>query len=216
MRKDLISGVVAVVVFTLILGVAYPLVVTGISQVAFGNKADGSLIKDSDGKVTGSTLIGQDFSKPVLDAAGQPTADEDGEPVTEPDPKYFQGRPSATGYSPSATFFSNRPPNSASAMYFYRDGLKAYIEMNASNNPGLAAKDVPPDAVETSGSGVDPHISERNAAIQAGRVAAVRSIPVERVRKLVDDNTDGRFLGLLGEPGVNYGELNAALDSETR
>ena len=216
MRKDLISGVVAVVVFTLIFGVAYPLVVTGVSQVAFGNKADGSLIKGADGKVTGSTLIGQDFSKPVLDSAGQPTMDEDGEPVTEPDPQYFQGRPSATGYSPSATFFSNRAPNSASAMYFYRDGLKAYIAMNGPNNPGLAAKDVPPDAVETSASGVDPHISERNAEIQANRVAAVRGIPVERVKQLARDNTDGRFLGVIGEPGVNYARLNAALDSETR
>lgn len=216
MRKDLISGLVAVVAFTLLFGVAYPLVVTGVSQVAFGSKADGSLIKDSDGQVTGSRLIGQDFSKPVLDGAGQPTTDEDGEPVTEPDPEYFQGRPSATGYDPSATFFSNRPPNANSAMFFYRDGLAAYIEMNGADNPGLDNARVPVDAVTTSGSGVDPHISEANAEIQANRVAKVRSLPVERVRALVEEHTDGRFLGLLGEPGVNYVELNTALDSENR
>ena len=216
MRKDLISGLVAVVAFTLLLGVAYPLVITGVSQVAFGNKADGSLIKDDNGEVTGSELIGQDFSRPVLDAAGQPTMDEDDEPVTEPDPQYFQGRPSATGYSPSATFFSNRAPNSSSARFFYRDGLAAYIELNGPDNPGLDNARVPADAVTTSASGVDPHISKENARIQANRVAAVRDIPVDRVRELVDDHTDGRSLGVLGEPGVNYSELNAALDSETR
>lgn len=216
MRKDLISALVAVAAFTLLFGVAYPLVVTGVSQVAFGAKADGSLIKDDNGKVTGSTLIGQDFSKPVLDAAGEPRIDADGEPVTEPDPQLFQGRPSATGYSPRATFFSNRPPNSSSARFFYRDQLKAYLELNGKDNPGLQNADVPVDAVTTSGSGVDPHISQENAEIQANRVAAIRRLPVERVGALVEKSTDGRFLGLFGEPGVNVVELNAALDSETR
>jgi K+-transporting ATPase ATPase C chain len=216
MRKDLISGLVAVVAFTLVLGVAYPLVVTGVSQVAFGNKADGSLVKDGNGMVTGSTLIGQDYSKPVLDGAGKPKKDSDGNPVTEPDPKYFQTRPSATGDDPSATFFSNRPPNSSSARFFYRDGLAAYLTLNGKDNPGLKNADVPVDAVTTSASGVDPDISKANAAIQANRVAAVRAIPVARVKALVDQHTDGRFLGVLGEPGVNVVTLNAALDSETR
>lgn len=215
MRKDILSGVAALVAFTLLLGVAYPLVVTGISQVAFGAKADGSLIKDAKGKVTGSKLIGQDFSKPVLDAAGKPKT-ADGEPVTEPDPRYFQGRPSATGYSPSATYFSNRAPSSSSARFFYSGALKAYIDLNAADNPGLTRAGVPVDAVTTSASGVDPDISEPNAALQANRVAAVRNLPVDRVKALVADHTDGRILGLLGEPGVNYVELNAALDSETR
>lgn len=216
MRKDLVSGLVAVVAFTLLLGVGYPLVVTAVAQVAFPGKADGSLIKDRAGKVTGSTLIGQDYSRPVLDAAGKPKLDGDGEPVTEPDPRYFQGRPSATGYSPSATFFSNRGPSSSSARFFYSAQLKAYIALNGAANPGLTNEKVPVDAVTTSASGVDPDISEANAAIQAGRVAAARSIPVARVKALVDEHTDGRFLGLLGEPGVNYVELNAALDSESR
>ncbi len=189
MRKDLLSGLVAVVAFTLLFGVAYPVVVTGISQLAFGDKADGD-----------RSLIG---TAPRLKDK-------------QPDPAYFVPRPSATDYSPNATFFSNRAPNSAAAMIFYRDGLKAYVAMNAAANPGLEAKDVPPDAVETSASGVDPHISVRNAEIQAARVAAVRSLPVERVRQLVEEHTDGRFLGLIGEPGVSYAALNAALDSETR
>lgn len=216
MRKDLISGLVAVVAFTLLLGVAYPLVVTGISQLAFGNKADGSLIKDDKGRVTGSTLIGRDFSRPVIGSTGKPRTGAGGAVLTEPDPKYFQGRPSATGYDPSATFFSNRAPSSSSARYFYSSALKAYLALNETDNPGLKNSDVPVDAVTTSASGVDPHISKANAHIQARRVAAVRKLPVDRVDALIDDNTDGRSLGLLGEPGVNYSQLNAALDSETR
>lgn len=216
MRKDLISSLVAVVAFTLLLGVAYPLVITGVSQVAFGNRADGSLTRDGRGSVTGSTLIGRDFSRPVIGSTGKPRTGTGGTPLTEPDPKYFQGRPSATGYSPSATFFSNRPPNSSAARFFYRDGLAAYLALNAKDTPGLTAAEVPVDAVTTSASGVDPHISPANARIQARRVAAVRRLPVARVDALVKEHTDGRFLGLLGEPGVNYSALNAALDSETR
>ena len=215
MRKDLISALIAVLAFTLLLGVAYPLVVTGVGQVALGDKADGSLTRDAEGAVTGSELLGREFSRPVLDDAGQPVVEDD-EPVTEPDPRYFQGRPSATGYSPSATFFSNRGPNSSAARFFYRDGLAAYVAMNAADNSGLEPAGVPVDAVTTSASGVDPHISEENAAIQANRVAAVRRLPVDRVRDLVEAHTDGRFLGLLGEPGVNYSQLNDALDAETR
>ncbi len=216
MRKDLISGLVAVAAFTLLLGVAYPVVVWGVSQVAFARQADGSLIRDDTGNVTGSTLIGRDFARPVLDASGKPEQNADGAPVTEPDPRYFQGRPSATGYSASATSFSNRAPNSSSARFFYRDGLAAYVATNGPGNPGLDSAMVPVDAVTTSASGVDPHISPANARIQANRVAAVRRLPVDRVRTLVAEHTDGRFLGLLGEPGVNYSALNAALDSETR
>lgn len=216
MRKDLTSALIAVVAFTLLLGVAYPLVITGISQVAFGDRADGSLTTDARGKTNGSRLIGRDFSRPVLDAAGKPRKDGEGAPLTEPDPRYFQGRPSATGYSASATGFSNRPPNSAAARYFYRDQLRAYIALNGPENPGLAAAGVPVDAVTTSGSGVDPQISEANARIQAARVARVRGISPEKVAALVADHTDGRSLGLFGEPGVVYSALNDALDQESR
>ncbi len=216
MRKDLISGLVAVVAFSLLLGLAYPLAVTGVAQVAFGGKADGSLTRDAKGRVTGSTLLGRAFTRPVLATTGRPRVRADGTPVTEPDPGYFQGRPSATGYSPSATSFSNRPPNSSAARRFYRHGLAAYVAMNTAANPGLTAAGVPVDAVTTSASGVDPHISPANARIQARRVAAVRRLPLARVEALVEAATDGRFAGLLGEPGVNYGELNAALDAVRR
>jgi K+-transporting ATPase ATPase C chain len=212
MKRNLITSALAVIVFTVLLGLVYPLVVTGIAQVAFPNRADGSPIK-VDGKVVGSTLLAQAYTKPVLDANGKPRKDSDGNPITEPDPKYFQPRPSQTDYNANGTFFSNRGPNQASAQYFYRDQLKAYIDLNGKYNPGLTNAKVPVDAVTTSGSGVDPHISVDNARIQARRVAAVRGLSPAAVGQLVDDNTDGRFLGLLGEPGVNVTKLNLALDA---
>ena len=196
LMKDLTTGALAIVLFTIVLGIGYPLAITGISQLAFGDKANGSQIKQ-DGKVVGSRLIG---------AARTIGA--------KPDPAYFQPRPSATGYSATATFFANRGPNARTARYFYRDGLAAFIALEGPYNPGLTNARVPVDAVTASASGVDPHISEANAAIQARRVAAVRKIPLARVRRLVVDNTDGRFLGVIGEPGVNVPELNLALDRE--
>jgi K+-transporting ATPase ATPase C chain len=211
MKKNLITSAIAVLVFTVLLGVAYPLAMTGIAQVAFPGRADGSPIK-VDGKVVGSRLLAQAWTVPVLDANGKPKKDSDGNPVVAPDPKFFQPRPSATGYSPDATFFSNRGPNQASAKFFYRDQLQAYLDLNAKYNPGLTKANVPADAVETSGSGVDPHISKANALIQANRIAAVRDMPLSRVKTLIDENTDGRSLGVLGEPGVNTTTLNLALD----
>jgi potassium-transporting ATPase KdpC subunit len=211
MKRNLLSSILAVLVFTVLFGVAYPLVITGISQVAFPNRADGSPIK-VDGKLVGSRLLAQAYQLPVLDANGKPKKDSDGNPVTQPDPKYFQPRPSQTGYNANGTFFSNRGPNSSSARFFYRDQLAAYLDLNGRYNPGLTNAKVPADAVTTSASGVDPHISTDNAEIQARRIAAVRNLPLARVQQLVKDNTDGRFLGLLGEPGVNVTELNLALD----
>src|SRR5262245_56036967 len=215
MKKNLITSALAVLLFTVALGVVYPLVMTGISQVVFPGRADGSPIRQ-DGKIVGSRLLAQAWTVPVLDAGGKPKKDSDGNPVTAPDPKYFQPRPSQTDYNPNGTFFSNRGPNQASARYFYRDQLKAYLDLNGKYNPGLTNANVPSDAVETSGSGVDPHISQANAAIQANRIAAVRGLPISRVRALIDENTDGRSLGILGEPGVNTTELNLALDREAR
>ena len=212
MKRNLITSALAVIVFTVLLGLAYPLVITGIAQVAFPNRADGSPIK-VDGKVVGSKLLAQAYTRPVLDANGQPRKDADGNAITEPDPKYFQPRPSQTDYNANGTFFSNRGPNQASARSFYRDQLAAYLALNGHYNPGLTNAKVPADAVTTSGSGVDPHISVDNARIQARRVAAVRGLPLDRVDQLVHDNTDGRFLGLLGEPGVNVTKLNLALDA---
>jgi len=196
MRRDLAIAVRAIVLFTVVLGIGYPLLVTGIAQVAFGDQANGSQIRQH-GRVVGSRLIG----------AARTIGDK-------PDPAYFQPRPSATGYSATATFFANRGPNAKAARHFYRDALAAYVALEGPYNPGLTAARVPVDAVTASASGVDPQISPANAAIQARRVAAVRRIPLARVRRLVRANTDGRFLGVIGEPGVNVPALNLALDRE--
>jgi K+-transporting ATPase ATPase C chain len=197
MRRDLIRSATAVLAFTVLLGVAYPLAVTGLAQLLFGARADGSLIH-RDGRVVGSRLEAQAFTRPGSRA---------------PDPRWFQPRPSQTGYDGAATAFSDRGPNQASARVFYRDALAAYLGLNRPYDPGLRAAGVPVDAVTTSASGVDPHISVANARIQARRVAAVRRLPLARVLRLVADHTDGRGVGVLGEPGVNVLELNLALDS---
>jgi K+-transporting ATPase ATPase C chain len=197
LTKELTTAALAIVVLTLVLGLAYPLVMTGISQVAFPGKADGSQV-EVDGKVVGSRLIAKAF---MLKGG-------------RPDPRYFQPRPSQSDYSATGTFFSNRGPNSASARVFYRNQLEAYLALERPYDPGLTAGKVPVDAVTTSGSGVDPHISRANAAIQAHRIAAVRHLPLARVNALIKSSTDGRFLGVIGEPGVNVLELNLALGKE--
>jgi K+-transporting ATPase ATPase C chain len=180
MKKNLITSALAVIAFTVVLGLAYPLAMTGIAQVAFPVRADGDM-----------RLIARD---------------------TKGDPRYFAPRPSQTGYNPKGTFFSNRGPNQAGAKFFYRDQLAKYLKANGPYNPGLTDARVPVDAVTTSASGVDPHISKANAEIQARRVAAVRGLPLARVQALIEANTDGRSLGFLGEPGVNTTTLNKALD----
>ncbi len=180
--RELRTAAVAIVVLTLVLGLAYPLAMTGVSQALFGKKADGD-----------TALLARAW---------------------HPADRYFQPRPSQTGYSATATFFSNRGPNSAGARVFYRKRLDVYRVREARYTPGLTNRKVPVDAVTESGSGVDPHISKANAAIQANRIAAVRHIPLARVKTLIKDNTDGRFLGLLGEPGVNTTKLNEALDDQ--
>jgi potassium-transporting ATPase KdpC subunit len=207
LTKELATAAIAILVLTVVLGLAYPLVMTGIAQVAFPNKANGSQVK-VDGKVVGSKLIGKAF---VIDTGKK---DADGNAITRPDPKYFQPRPSQSDYSATGTFFSNRGPNSAVGRFFFRDALAAYLDLERKYDPGLTAAKVPVDAVTTSASGVDPHISKANARIQAHRIAAVRGLPRDRIDKLIDDNTDGRFLGVFGEPGVNVLELNLALDKE--
>jgi|SRR6478752_7727410 len=194
MKRDLISSALAIVVLTIVLGLAYPFVITGISQVVWPNKSDGSQIKVN-GKVVGSKLLAQPFLK-----------------GKKPDPRYFQPRPSADNYNPAGTFFANRGPNQKSAKAFYADQIKAYLTLEKPYDAGLTASGVPVDAVTASASGVDPHISQANARIQARRIAAVRHLPPQTVSELVDQNTDGRFLGVLGEPGVNVTTLNLELD----
>ena len=194
LRKDLITATIAIVFLTLMLGVAYPLLTTGVSQVLFPDASNGSKI-EVDGKVVGSKLIGQDFRGL---------------------PRYFQGRPSATEYSADVTYFNNRGPNNRELSESFEARLKAYLASERPYDPGLTAAEVPVDAVTTSASGVDPQISEANARIQAHRVAAVRGLPPARVLDLIGEHTDGRFLGVFGEPGVNVLQLNLSLDREPR
>jgi K+-transporting ATPase ATPase C chain len=199
LTRELTTAALAILVLTVLLGLAYPLAMTGIAQVAFPSKANGSQVRVG-GKVVGSRLVAKAFTL------------RDG----RPDPRYFQPRPSQTGYSATASAFSNRGPNSASAAVFYRKQLAAYLALERPYDPALSDAEVPVDAVTTSASGVDPQISEANAAIQAHRIAAVRHLPLGRVTALIHANTDGRLLGLIGEPGVNVLELNLALDEEAR
>jgi K+-transporting ATPase ATPase C chain len=215
MRRDLISSLLAIVVITAVFGLAYPLVITGASQVVFPGRANGSKI-ERDGKLVGSRLLAQDFGKPVLDPAGKPKVDADGNPILTPDARYFQPRPStATSYNPAATAFTNLGPNSKDARDTFKANLDGYLALERPYDRGLTAARVPVDAATSSASGVDPHISQANAAIQARRIAAVRRIPLPRVQRMIADNTDERFLGVLGEPGVNVLELNLALDRLT-
>jgi len=212
-RRDIVGSVIAIVVLTLGLGLVYPLVMTGVAQVTFHDQANGSQV-ERNGKLVGSSLIGQDFRKPVLNPDGTPKMDEDGNPVLEADPNWFQSRPSQSGYSANVTFFSNLGPNQKDLADLARANMDAYLALERPYTPGLTDARVPVDAVTSSASGVDPHISAANARIQANRIAAVRHAPLERVRKLISDSTDRRALGVLGEPGVNVLELNLALDKE--
>jgi len=191
----LIGGsAVAVVVMTLFFGGLYPLVMTGFASVAFPSQAQGSLIK-RDGVTIGSRLAAQAFTSP----------------------KYFMERPSATSpaYNAAGTTFENYGPTSPALAKLVADNAKAVLKLEGPYNPGLTIHDVPVDAVVTSASGIDPDISPAYAQLQAHRVAAVRHLPLATVQKLILQNTDGRWLGVFGEAGVNVLELNLALDKET-
>jgi K+-transporting ATPase ATPase C chain len=206
--RELRAAAVILVAISLALGLAYPLAMTGVGQVVFGGAADGSLVK-RDGKVVGSKLIGQDFSRDT----GR--KDDEDEPILEPDLTYFQSRPSATGYSASATFFNNLGPNQQDLADALKANVKTYLDRERPTTPGLRAGGIPSDAVTTSASGVDPAISEANARIQANRVAQRRGLKRARVLALVDDHTSHPLLGLGGEGSVNVLELNLALDRES-
>jgi potassium-transporting ATPase KdpC subunit len=192
MRRTALTAFLAVIAFTLIFGLAYPLAMTGVSQLVFPGKADGSKLTVN-GQLVGSSLIGQDF---------------------EGDPRYFQSRPSATGYSANVAYFSNAGPNSVAEREAVREALAAYLELNRPYDKSLTREGVPVDAITMSGSGVDPEISQANALIQAHRIAAVRKLPLAKVEDLISAHTNGRFLGVFGEPGVNVLQLNLALDEE--
>ena len=187
MRRQLLPALRMLLVLTVLTGLLYPLAMTGFAQVAFADKADGSLVKDAKGNVVGSALLGQAF-------AGPP---------------WFHPRPSAAGdgYDPTASGSSNLGPTNPELLKTVRDRAVEYRKEN-----GLPADaKVPVDAVTASGSGLDPQISVANARLQAPRVAKARNMTVQEVDALIDDHTTGRSLGFLGEPGVNVLQLNLAL-----
>jgi potassium-transporting ATPase KdpC subunit len=189
MRRQLLPALIMVVLTTLMLGIAYPLAVTGVSQLLFHDEAEGSLV-ERDGETVGSRWIGQQFTRP----------------------EYFHPRPSAAGedgYDASLSYASQYGPTNEDLLAQVDERVTAYRAENALSED----TDVPVDAVTASGSGLDPHISVANARIQARRVAAARDMTVDDVLTLVEDNTDQRALGFLGEPGVNVLLLNLALDA---
>lgn len=193
MIRTALRSLIVVVVTTIVFGGIYPLVVTGIASVAFSHEADGSLM-ERNGVVVGSRLDGQAFAKP----------------------QYFHSRPSATtpAYNPTYSTFANLGPTSSALADQVKGQLSAVLEAERPYNPGLTAGGVPVDAVTTSGSGLDPDISPAYALLQSRRIAAVRHLPLARVHKLIESNTDGRSFSFLGEPGVNVLALNLALDKE--
>ncbi len=216
MRRDIVTSVIAMIVLTVLLGLVFPLVITGVSQLAFPGNANGQKIYVG-GKLVGSKIIGQSFQKPVLDKHGKPKEEEE-EIVTEPDPFYFQSRPSATeggAYNAAASTFSNRGPNDKVTAEEDTANIKAYLELEKPYDPRLTAAQIPVDAVNTSGSNLDPEISPANARIQANRVAVRRRLSLDAVDRLIAKYTDSRGLGFSGETGVNVLELNLALDRLT-
>jgi len=216
--RDTITSVIGVIVFAILLGLVYPLAITGIGQVAFPGNANGQQIH-LNGKLVGSKIIGQNFGTPVLEKNGKPK-EVKGAVVTEADPRYFQSRPSATEggtYNAAASTFSNHGPNSVKTDEANTENVKSYLELNTAPNkrpydPRLTVAKIPVDAVNSSASGLDPEISKANAWIQAYRIAAVRHLPLSAVDALISSYTSGRGLGFSGEEGVNVLELNLALD----
>ncbi|HEY4811442.1 MAG TPA: potassium-transporting ATPase subunit C [Solirubrobacteraceae bacterium] len=213
MRRDIVTSLIGIIVFTVLLGLVYPLVITGVSQVAFPGNANGQKIY-VDGKLVGSKIIGQSFKTPVLEKNGKPKEEE--ELVTEADPRYFQSRPSATeggAYNGAASTFSNRGPNDKATEEADAENIKEYLELNKPYDAGLTVAKIPVDAINTSASNLDPEISQANAWIQAHRIAAVRKLSLSVVDGLIAKYTSGRGLGFSGEEGVNVLELNLALNS---
>jgi K+-transporting ATPase ATPase C chain len=202
------AGLRALLVLTVVTGVIYPLAITGVAQGLFPGKANGSEIK-SDGKVVGSSLIGQSYNLPLK--KGQETPDAD--------LKWFQGRPANglgansvnTQYKLILSGATNRSGDNADLIKWVKDAKAAVIKDNSVNGYTVRPSDVPADAVTSSGSGLDPDISPDYADIQVHRIAEKNGLPVAQVQKLVDEHTDGRTLGFIGEPRVNVLQLNIAL-----
>jgi potassium-transporting ATPase KdpC subunit len=194
MRRQLLTGLLMTIAMTVLVGLVYPFVMTGIAQVAFHDRANGSFVSEN-GRVVGSSLIGQNF---VLKNGS-------------PDPRYFQPRPSAAGtdgYDAMASGGTNDGPSSKTLLDNVAARVKAYRALNGLSSTTM----VPVDAVTASASGLDPDISVANARLQAARVARARKLPVSQVLDLVDQHTNKRQLGILGEETVNVLDLNLALD----
>lgn len=202
------AGLRALLVLTLVTGVVYPLVVTGIAQALFPGRANGSGIR-ADGKVVGSSLIGQPYDLPL----------KKGQQTPEPDLRWFQGRPANglgtntvnTQYHLILSGATNLAADSKVLLRQVEDAKAAVVRDNSVPGHTVEPSEVPADAVTSSGSGLDPDISPAYAALQAPRVAARNHLPLARVEQLVRDHTTGRTLGFLGEPRVNVFELNVAL-----
>ncbi|MET9014061.1 potassium-transporting ATPase subunit C [Streptomyces olivaceoviridis] len=202
------AGLRALLVLTLVTGVIYPLVVTGVTQALFSDKANGSETR-ADGRVVGSSLIGQSYNLPL----------KKGQETPEPDLKWFQGRPANglgsnsinTRYKLLLSGATNLAADNKVLIQQVKDAKAAVIKDNSVPGYTVRASEVPADAVTSSGSGLDPAISPQYARIQAHRVAEKNGLPVARVEKLVKDHTQGRTLGFVGEPRVNVLELNIAL-----
>lgn len=193
MTRTIGRSILAAVAITAVFGFVFPLLVTGVAQLFFQDKANGSLIKVN-GRVVGSRLEAQAFTKPI----------------------YFHPRPSGTTppYNGALTTFANLGPTNPALAKNVAAQAKAILKLEGPYNPGLTIGDIPVDAVTTSGSGIDPDISPAYADLQARRIAAMRHLPLARVQSLISQNTDDRSLGFLGEPGVNVLALNLALDRE--
>src|SRR6267143_5071076 len=209
-RRDIINSAIGIVLFTVLLGLIYPLVITGLGQGVFPGNANGQRVY-LHGKLVGSKIIGQAFADPKM--KNGKVVEEKGVVVTESDPRYFQSRPSATeggADNAAASTFSNLGPNNVATKEAIEEHIKAYLELERPYVPGLRAARVPVDAANSSASGIDPQISQANARIQAHRVAAVRHLAPATVNGLIDTYTSDRGLGFSGEPGVNALELNLA------
>ena len=188
-----LSSVIAIVVITAVFGFAYPLAMTGIAQVAFKGQADGSLV-EVDGRLVGSKLAAQEFTGP----------------------RYFHERPSAAAYDAMGTSFANLGPTSPNLAENVAAEAVAILKLEGPYNSGLSIHDIPVDAVTTSASGIDPDISPAYAQLQAKRIASVRGLSLETVKRLIAKSTVGRSWGFFGERGVNVLELNLALDRQAR
>ncbi|WP_328658479.1 potassium-transporting ATPase subunit C [Streptomyces sp. NBC_00334] len=203
------AGLRALLVLTVVTGIVYPLAVTGVAQGLFPGKANGSEIEADGGRVVGSSLIGQAYDLPL----------GDGQETPEPDLKWFQGRPRNglgantvnTQYDLILSGATNRSADNAELARWVREAKAAVVEDNSVPGHPVDPSDVPADAVTSSGSGLDPDISPEYAALQVHRVAERNGLSAERVQELVDDHTEHRTLGFIGEPRVNVLRLNIAL-----